>query len=160
MATSTRPLTVRSDETAECCPALLAEPLDPTDAVELAAVFKALADPVRLQRYGLTLRDVYERIRENNSNFGGGFIEHGAEMYTVRGLGRTQTIGDLERIVLLSRAGTPVLIKDVAQVTIGAMPRQGAVTRDGKGETVSGMAIMLKGENGKNVIQSEVRSVP
>ena len=53
MATNTRPLTVRSDETAECCPALLAEPLDPTDAVELAAVFKALADPVRLQLLSL-----------------------------------------------------------------------------------------------------------
>ena len=53
MATSTRPLTVRSDETAECCPALLAEPLDPTDAVELAAEFKALADPVRLQLLSL-----------------------------------------------------------------------------------------------------------
>src|SRR5690606_26294365 len=53
MATSTTPLTVRSDETAECCPALLAEPLDPTDAVELAAVFKALADPVRLQLLSL-----------------------------------------------------------------------------------------------------------
>ena len=53
MATSTRPLTVRSDETAECCPALLAEPLDPTDAVELAAVFKALDDPVRLQLLSL-----------------------------------------------------------------------------------------------------------
>ncbi|HPG15224.1 MAG TPA: metalloregulator ArsR/SmtB family transcription factor [Microthrixaceae bacterium] len=53
MATNTTPLTVRSDETAECCPALLAEPLDPTDAVELAAVFKALADPVRLQLLSL-----------------------------------------------------------------------------------------------------------
>ncbi len=53
MATNTRPLTVRSDEMAECCPALLAEPLDPTDAVELAAVFKALADPVRLQLLSL-----------------------------------------------------------------------------------------------------------
>ena len=53
MATNTTPLTVRSDETAECCPALLAEPLDPTDAAELAAVFKALADPVRLQLLSL-----------------------------------------------------------------------------------------------------------
>lgn len=53
MATNTTPLTVRSDETAECCPALLAEPLDPTDAVELAVVFKALADPVRLQLLSL-----------------------------------------------------------------------------------------------------------
>lgn len=110
-------------------------------------------DPVRLQRYGLTLRDIYERIRQNNTNFGGGFIEHGAEQYTVRGLGRTIGMEDLKQIVVLARAGTPVLLQDVADIHVGPMPRQGAVTRDGKGETVSGMAIMLKGENGKRVIQ-------
>jgi cobalt-zinc-cadmium resistance protein CzcA len=114
--------------------------------------FHVEADPVRLQRYGLSLRDVYDRIRENNSNFGGGFIEHAAEQYTVRGLGRTRDAADLERIVVLARAGTPVLLRDVATVTVGAMPRQGAVLRDGRGETVSGMVIMLKGENGKRVI--------
>jgi heavy metal efflux system protein len=110
-------------------------------------------EPIRLQRYGLTLRDIFERIRENNANFGGGFIEHGAEQYTVRGLGRTGGIADLEQIVVLARGGTPVLLKDVADIHVGPMPRQGAVIRDGKGETVSGMAIMLKGENGKQVIE-------
>jgi cobalt-zinc-cadmium resistance protein CzcA len=110
-------------------------------------------DPVRLQRYGLSLRDVYERIRENNANFGGGFIEHSDEQYTVRGLGRTRDMADLESIVVLARAGTPVLLRDVAQVRVGPMPRQGAVLRDGAGETVSGMVIMLKGENGKRVIE-------
>ncbi len=110
-------------------------------------------DPSRLQGYGLTLRDVYERVRENNLNFGGGFIEHSSEQYTVRGIGRTQSAGDLENIVLLSRAGTPVQLRDVASIQEKAMPRQGAVLRDGKGETVSGMVIMLKGENGKRVIQ-------
>ncbi len=110
-------------------------------------------DPARLQSYGLTLRDVYERVRENNANFGGGFIEHAAEQYTVRGLGRTQSMPDLDQIVVLARAGTPVLLRDVAKVTRGPMPRQGAVLRDGKGETVSGMVIMLKGENGKRVIE-------
>jgi cobalt-zinc-cadmium resistance protein CzcA len=110
-------------------------------------------DPARLQRYGLTLRSVYDRIRENNANFGGGFIEHASEQYTVRGLGRTQDATDLERIVLLARAGTPVLLRDVARVAVKPMPRQGAVTRDGQGETVSGMVIMLKGENGKQVIE-------
>lgn len=109
-------------------------------------------DPIGLQRYGLALRDVFDRVRENNANFGGGFIEHASEQYTVRGLGRTQSLGDLESIVVMARAGTPVLLKDIAHVTVRAMPRQGAVLRDGKGETVSGMAIMLKGENGRRVI--------
>lgn len=110
-------------------------------------------DPAALLRYRLPLREIYERIAENNENFGGGYIEHGPEQYIVRGLGRARSIADLERVVVLARAGTPVLLRDVAKVTEGPMPRQGAVTRDGKGEAVSGMAIMLKGENGKVVIE-------
>jgi len=109
-------------------------------------------DPARLQSYGLTLREVFDRVRENTDNFGGGYIEHASEQYTVRGLGRPRGEHDLEQVVLAARAGTPVMIRDVAQVKIGAMQRQGAVLRDGAGETVSGMVIMLKGENGKDVI--------
>ncbi|MBM3522787.1 MAG: efflux RND transporter permease subunit [Alphaproteobacteria bacterium] len=118
----------------------------------LTRQYHVVLDPVRLRSYGLVLRDVFERIRDNNDNFGGGFIEHGAEQYTVRGLGRIRDTAELGAIVVASRAGTPVYLRDVAEVTIGAMPRQGAVTRDGKGETVAGMLIMLKGENGKDVI--------
>ncbi len=110
-------------------------------------------DPAKLQRYGIQLRTVFDRVRENNSNFGGGFIEHAMEQYTVRGLGRTQDIADLARIVVVAHAGTPVLLRDIAEIKLLAMPRQGATLRDGKGETVSGMAIMLKGENGKQVIE-------
>jgi heavy metal efflux system protein len=110
-------------------------------------------DPELLQRYDLSLRDVYERVRENNMNFGGGFIEHAGEQYTVLGLGRTQSGADVENVVLREHGGTPVLVKDVARVVEGSVPRQGATLRDGKGETVSGMAIMLKGENGRNVIE-------
>jgi cobalt-zinc-cadmium resistance protein CzcA len=115
--------------------------------------YQIVVEPAALRRYNLSLRDIFERVRENNENFGGGFIEHGAEQYNVRGLGRVRDIADLERIVVLARQGTPVLLRDVAQVRLGPMPRQGAVTRDGKGETVSGMAIMLKGENGMRVIE-------
>ncbi|MGH9629461.1 MAG: efflux RND transporter permease subunit, partial [Bryobacteraceae bacterium] len=109
-------------------------------------------EPAALQRYNLTLHDVHVRIQENNTNFGGGFIEHAQEQYTIRGLGRARSIEDLENTVLLSRGGTPVLVRDVATVRLGALPRQGAVLKDGKGETVSGMIIMLKGENGLRVI--------
>jgi cobalt-zinc-cadmium resistance protein CzcA len=109
-------------------------------------------DPVALQRYGLTLRDVFDRLKENNRNFGGGFIEHAEQQYTVRGLGRALTPDDLSQVVLLARSGTPVLVRDVAVIVEGALPRQGAVLRNGEGETVSGMTIMLKGENGRRVI--------
>ncbi len=109
-------------------------------------------DPDALQRYNLTLREVFERVRENSANFGGGFIEHAGEQYTVLGLGRARDMADLEKIVLMARAGTPVLLRDVAAINAQALPRQGAALRDAKGETVSGMAIMLKGENGLQVL--------
>ncbi|MCL4783891.1 MAG: CusA/CzcA family heavy metal efflux RND transporter [Bryobacterales bacterium] len=115
--------------------------------------FQVVVDPVRLQSYGLTLGEVYRRIAANNENFGGGYIEHAFEQYTVRGLGRARGIQDIENIVMFSSDGSPVMVKDVAKVELGAMPRQGAVTRDGLGERVSGMVIMLKGENGKRVIE-------
>jgi cobalt-zinc-cadmium resistance protein CzcA len=110
-------------------------------------------DPARAQSYGLTLRDIYERIHENNENFGGGFIEHSSEQYTLRGLGRVKEEKDLEAIVVASRNGTPVYLRDVAKVGLTSAQRQGAVLRDGKGETVCGVVIMLKGENGKQVIE-------
>lgn len=109
-------------------------------------------DPEALERYGLILRDVFRRIEDNNANFGGGFIEHSGEQYNVVGVGRAADAADIGRIVLMERAGTPVLLSDVANIKVGAMPRQGAVTRGGRGETVAGMVIALKGANGRRVI--------
>src|SRR5581483_6610158 len=116
-------------------------------------------DPPRLQAYGLTLRDVFARIGENNSNFGGGFIEHASQQYALHGVGRAQAGPDLENTVLAARKGTPVLVRDVARVSVGAMQRQGATLHDGAGETVSGIVIMLKGENGKRVIERVKRKL-
>ena len=114
--------------------------------------YQITVDPAVLAQYGLTLNDVAQRVEENNQNFGGGFIEHNDEQYTMRGAGRAQSTDDLANIVLLSHNGTPILLRDVATVAIGPAPRHGAVLRNG--ETVSGMVIMLKGENGKRVIQA------
>jgi cobalt-zinc-cadmium resistance protein CzcA len=114
--------------------------------------YQITVDPSVLAQYGLTLHDVTQRVEENNTNFGGGFIEHNDEQYTLRGTGRAESTEDLGNIVLLSHGGVPVLLRDVAQVAIGAAPRHGAVLRNG--ETVSGMVIMLKGENGKRVIEA------
>lgn len=110
-------------------------------------------NPDALQRYKLTLRDLFQRIQMNNENFGGGFIQHEDQQYTVYGTGRVAAIAELEKTVLLARSGVPVLLRDVASVHEGALPRQGAVLRDGRGETVSGMVIALKGANGLEVIQ-------
>src|SRR5690349_8623994 len=113
--------------------------------------FQIIVDPALLDQYGLTLHDVSSRVAENNTNFGGGYIEHAAEQYTLLGAGRALETADLGNIVLTAKAGTPVLLRDVAAIRIGPAPPEGATLRNG--ETVSGMVIMLKGENGKRLIE-------
>src|SRR5215217_4869165 len=114
--------------------------------------FQIVVDPVQLTQYGLTLHDVAERVEQNNTNFGGGYIEHAAEQYTLLGSGRAVSAEDFRNIVLTSTRGTPVLLKDVATIGIGPAPPSGATLRNGA-ETVSGTVIMLKGENGKQLIE-------
>ena len=119
----------------------------------LTKQFEVTVDPRQTERFGLSLRQVYDAIAANNASFSGGFIEHHSERYTVRGVGLVTGVDDLARIVVASVHGVPVLVGDVATVRLSAMPRQGAVTRDGKGESIAGMVIMLKGENGKTVAE-------
>ncbi len=115
--------------------------------------YEVVVDPLKLRGYGLPLRRVFERLRDNNQNFGAGFVEHVSEQYTVRGLGRAVTLEEIGAIVVASHRGAPVHIDDVAEVRLGAVPRQGAVTRNGEGESLSGMVIMLKGQNSDTVIE-------
>jgi cobalt-zinc-cadmium resistance protein CzcA len=119
----------------------------------LTRQYQVSVDPIRLDRYGLALRQVFDAIASNNASFSGGFIEHHAERYTVRGTGLVTGISDLERIVITAINGVPVLIADVAVVEETPVPRHGAVTTDGRGEVLAGMVIMLKGENGKRVAE-------
>jgi cobalt-zinc-cadmium resistance protein CzcA len=116
--------------------------------------YQVVVDPVRLQAYGLALRDVYEAVARNNANVGGGYIEHGAEQFVLRGVGLATSPDDLARIVVKTGAGgVPVYVSDVGQVVIGGALRQGAVTARGNGEVVAGVAIMLIGENSREVVQ-------
>jgi cobalt-zinc-cadmium resistance protein CzcA len=117
----------------------------------LTKQFHVIVDPQRLRKYDLNLHDVFRAVAENNAAFGGGFIEHRSERYTVRGVGLAHGVDDLRRIVVTAKDGVPVFVGDVADVQVAPMPRQGAVTRDGRGETVAGMVILLKGENAKQV---------
>ena len=114
--------------------------------------FQIKVDPALLAQYGLDLHDIVERVQENNKNLGGGYIEHASEQYTLEGSGRATSTEDIGRVVILAHRGTPVLLRDLSEITVGAAPRKGATLRNG--ETVSGMVIMLKGENGKRVIES------
>ena len=114
--------------------------------------YQVLLDPDKLVKYGLSVSDVAEAVERGNTNAGGGVIVRGWEQVYLRGVGLVGDIPDIERIVLKASDGSPVFVRDVAEVVIGSEPRQGAVTRDGKGEVVAGMIIMLKGENSKEVV--------
>ncbi len=115
--------------------------------------FQVRVDPVRLQSYGLSLRNIFEAVSQNNQNVGGAYIEHGSEQYLLRGIGLVETTDDIANILVKTgKGGVPVYVQDVAEVVTGAAVRQGATTADGKGEIVAGIAIMLKGENSRDVV--------
>jgi cobalt-zinc-cadmium resistance protein CzcA len=114
--------------------------------------YHVLVSPHRLVAHGLTVGEVVAAIERNNANAGGGVLVQGWEQVYLRGVGLLRDIPDLERIVLKAERGAPVYLRDVADLAIGAEPRQGAVSRDGRGEVVAGMIIMLKGENSKEVV--------
>ena len=114
--------------------------------------YQVLVRPERLVKYGLTIREVAEALERSNGNAAGGVLVEGWEQAYLRGVGLLRDIPDLERVVLRAHDGTPLYLRDVADVVIGAEPRQGAVTRDAKGEVVAGMVIMLKGENAQEVV--------
>ena len=110
-------------------------------------------DPESLRRFNLTLHDVMQAVMNGNANFGGSYIEHAEQQYTIRGIGRAKDANDLGNIAVNTANGVPVLLNQVA--TIGAAPllRHGAVMHDGHGETLSGMVIILRGENGQKLIE-------
>lgn len=113
--------------------------------------YEVLIHPTKLAAYNVSLQQVTEALRKNNLNVGGAYLERGGEQQLVRGVGLIETVRDIENIVVASSAGTPVYVSSVANVRLGSQIRQGAATRDGKGETVMGVAMMLKGENSRQV---------
>ncbi|MBZ0254007.1 MAG: efflux RND transporter permease subunit, partial [Candidatus Methylomirabilis sp.] len=115
--------------------------------------YEVLVDPDLLRARGLSLRDVFRALAENNRNAGAGFLEHRDEQYLVRGIGMLRGPEDIGNVVIAEVRGTPVFVRDVARVVEGSALRQGAVTRDGKGEIVTGIAMMLIHENSRIVAQ-------
>ena len=122
--------------------------------------YHVLVRPDALVKYGLGLREVVEALERSNANAAGGFIVRGWEQTYVRGLGQLGGVQDIREVVLKVAEGTPVHVHDVADVVVGPQPRQGGVSRDGKGEAVAGMVIMLRGANSKDVVTRVKETVP
>lgn len=114
--------------------------------------FHVLPDPGRLMAYRLGFRDVMTALAANNANVGAGYIERNGEQYLVRTPGQVKTLDEIRDIVIGSRGGVPVRIRDVAVVKEGRDLRTGAATMDGE-EVVLGTAMLLIGENSRTVAQ-------
>ncbi|AMV36635.1 efflux RND transporter permease subunit [Planctomyces sp. SH-PL62] len=116
--------------------------------------YEVRLDPDRLMARNISVDKVFEAIRRNNSNAGGGYLERLGEQRVIRAVGLISTLKDLEEVVLDTTAtGTPVYIRDVAEVRLSPLIRNGAVTRDGDGEVVTATAMMLAGENSRVVVE-------
>lgn len=115
--------------------------------------YEVNVEPRALLAYHLTLDDIVHALEENNRNVGGGTLEVAGEDVLVHGVGRLQTVRDIEHVVIASHDGVPVKIENVGQVRIGHEIRRGAVAADGKGEALLGLAFMLMGESSHDVTQ-------
>lgn len=122
--------------------------------------YQAQVHPERLLEYGLTLDDVASAIENNNANAGGAYLVKNDEQYLIRGEGLVQSLADIGDIVVAtSTSGVPIFVRQIADVGFVPMVRQGAVTRDGRGEAVVGIVMMLKGANAQQVVQDVKRAL-
>ena len=121
--------------------------------------YQVLVDPAKLRKYELTLHDIYEAVKKNNANSGGNVLERHAERAIVRGLGLIKALPDIESIIVKEAGGTPVFVRDVAEVRIGHAVRHGAAVLNGRREVVAGTVLMLRGGNAREVVQAVKRRV-
>jgi heavy metal efflux system protein len=135
----------------------------------LVKQYQVIIKPERLLSHNVTLEHIFEALEKNNANASGNFIEHQSEQYVVRGIGLVKDVRDIENIIVGSsdrnggnaaQSHTPIYIRDVAEVKIGAELRQGAVTANGKGEAVAGIVMMLKGASGRDVVNAVKEKLP
>ena len=114
--------------------------------------YEVTVNPDKLRSMDISIGEVFEALEKNNNNTGGSYIENGASMYFIRAEGLAKTLSDIENIVVKNNNGLPVLIRDIGTVQFTAANRYGALTRNGEGEVVGGVVLMLKGANSKEVI--------
>ncbi|MFZ5565635.1 MAG: efflux RND transporter permease subunit [Pseudomonadota bacterium] len=115
--------------------------------------YEVQPDLDRLRAYGLSFQQLLDALERGNSNAGGSYVAQGVQQYAIRGIGLLRSADDIGSIVVATRNGTPILIRDVARVQIGAVPRLGRVGQDSDDDIVTGMVVMRKGENASEVLK-------
>jgi cobalt-zinc-cadmium resistance protein CzcA len=114
--------------------------------------YEVTVNTTRMKSYNVTLQQVFTALGRGNANAGGSFLEQGEQQYLIRGIGMLRSADDIGDIVVTQHNGTPLLIKDIADVVTSAVPRQGLVGQDDEDEIVSGIVLMRKGENPSEVL--------
>jgi heavy metal efflux system protein len=115
--------------------------------------YQVLLDPAKLAGAGLAVSDVTAALHDNNANAGGGFYSQGGQFFYVRGLGRVATLADIANIVIATKSGVPVLVKDVARVEIGQAPRLGQFGFNDRNDAVEGIILLRVGEQAQVVLE-------
>ncbi|HZV68955.1 MAG TPA: CusA/CzcA family heavy metal efflux RND transporter [Saprospiraceae bacterium] len=116
--------------------------------------YEISVQPDKLKSMNTNILEIYNALQRNNENTGGAYIDKKPNAYFIRGLGMINSMDDIRKIVIKNVNGIPILIRDVAEVKVGSAIRYGATTKDGKGEAVSGMVMMLKGSNSADVVRT------
>lgn len=114
--------------------------------------YQVLAKPDRLLHHNVTIGQVYEAIAKNNANASGGILPQRTEQYLIRGVGLIRTLDDIANIVVREQNGVPLYVRDLSDVTIGHEVRQGAIIKGGYTESVSGIVLMIRGGNAKEIV--------
>jgi cobalt-zinc-cadmium resistance protein CzcA len=116
--------------------------------------YEITIDPNRLNSFGFATDDVFDAIQNNNGNVGGDVIEKGSQSYLVRGIGMVKNADDIRSIIIKNVNGTPIFVKDVADVSESSKPRMGKVGRDEQTDVVEGIVLLRKGENPSEVLKA------
>lgn len=116
-------------------------------------IFSLNIDPRKLEIYGLTTSQVYDAVAKSNLNVGGDVIEKNGQSYVIRGIGLLKSIQDIERVIIHSDKGNPILVKNVANVRESSMPRVGQAGFNDQNDVVEGIIVMRKGENPVDVLE-------
>jgi heavy metal efflux system protein len=118
----------------------------------LVKQYEVQPDMARLKGYGLSLQQLFTALGRGNANAGGSYTEQGSQQFLIRGIGLLRSPDDIGNVVVSAHESTPVRVRDVAEVVVSAIPRQGIVGQDGDDDIVTGIVLMRKGENPSDVL--------
>ncbi len=121
--------------------------------------YEVAVNPDKLQSMGISIAEVFDALEKNNQNTGGAYIEKNHQANFIRGEGLMRSLDDIKNTLVKNINGNPIFIRDIAKVRFGNFVRFGGFTKDGKGEAVGGIVMMLKGENSNNVIKAVKKRV-